>query len=162
MTVSETTALGLLVKAIDRIEERQEEQGKVLAVVKDTTNRTEAAVTVLESEMLTVQGQARKSLALHDASDKAATLRQSAMDGDTSAPGWFWYTTPQALALKFPRIALSLLGFSIIAPAALALSLAWFAGPGGGLRILLQHAGVRTIMVPTPEPVTVAPTAGGS
>jgi hypothetical protein len=109
----------------------------------------------LAQEVETADARARKALALHDEANRARAEHFAAIGGDTSAPGWWWLATPQALAMKFPGKAFTL-GVAIVgAQAALALALFLAAGPGGGLRVLLQQAGLRTIYVPTPEPTMV-------
>lgn len=60
-----------------------------------------------------------------------------------------------AYGLHYPGRVATLVGVWLGAPAVLALSLALMFGPGGGLRVLLQQAGIRAVYVPTPEPSRV-------
>lgn len=132
MSDAENAALKILVDEVRKIREDQVESGKTLAVVKATTDRTEAAVGVLQAEMLTVQGQARKALAQQHEHQRAAEARPD-------APGWWWRATPQAIAARYPARALL---------AVLIMCSAWVWGPMVALRILAVTAGVPPGVIP--------------
>jgi hypothetical protein len=65
--------------------------------------------------------------------------------------------------LHYPGRVAMLMASMVSVPAALSLALVLLVGPGGGLRILLQQAGIRAVYVPPPAstaPLVTVPATG--
>ena len=145
----------LLRELLREMRESQKEHGETLARIDERTTATVSKLAEVAAQAETADARARKALALHDEQARFCQECVGAAEGDPAKPGWLWRATPQALAIRWPVRALTIAAVVILLQTALPLALAAIAGgPGGGLKLLLQEAGIRAVYVPTPEPAT--------
>ena len=143
----------LLAEMLKELRADQRAHGETLARIDERTKATADQLVDVAAQAETADRRAVKALALHDDRQRFCLACTGAAEGDPEHAGWWWRATPQALAARWPVRALTIAAVVILLQTALPLALAAIAGgPGGGLKLLLQEAGIRAVYVPTPEP----------